>query len=1383
MARLGYQTKDLVPHHVKEVGSAKAGAALQVLGKLPDPMDVRFKGVNYNLAVTPVVLKDLSMDMNIAGPTLQEWGVSQHHKDSCVEVNGTRIKLIPPAKSKHTEVAMVMKYDTIVQPHEEVKVELIAPAYENLRIPLGEGCLEGSEVFEIGSDLHTYKQALVKGTPHHTIVAGLWNSTEDPITVKKGARYGTFYPLEAEDPIYSICSLGRNPGTKDRHQPAVPEPTNIPAFMKGKTNDENRKQRIRHILNEFKIGEDQITRDPETKGALIALLLKHFNLFAWDGEYGRTNLIEHQILLKGDAHPFKARYRLLNPHMEEQLDEQLDKWLDTDVIEPTNSPWSAPLVPVKKKSTPSEPVKFRWCVDYRELNSRTVQDACHIGDCFANLTRLSGSKVFSTLDASGAFHQIMVEEKSRPLTAFSTHRGSFRFKCLPFGVINGPATYARLVQMVLSGVAPGHVLPYLDDILIHSPTIAEHFTAVDQVLEAHSRAGLKLNPLKCHFFQQAVTYLGHKVTAEGTAPVPEYVSLVQEWPLPTNKTELRAFIGKAAYYRRFIKDFAMITEPLYEQLKDNINKGRKGNIDNNSPAFLKAFQEVKDHLTSAPVLAHPRFNDPKATWILDTDWSRTNNACGMVLSQVQDGVERPIAFHGIKLKDSQKNYAATKGELAGVILGLKKFKYFLVGTEFTLRTDHKALEAITKLENPEPVVTRWLEALATFRFKPVYRPGPKHGNADSLSRRPNLPTSTEELEDAEIANINNLIPISDYEVTTKEDLKRHQANDLDLQAAIDPSGKPSSSWHKKTLAIKDGLIFVDLPGETQDRIQVLALPRSLLQQAVRKAHMLVAHRGVAATLAALRSAFDSPLARQATEKEIGECLNCQLKTKPSPQRALHRPKTAEGPFQSWSCDFVGPLPPSGVRRHTYVLTMIDMFTKWPEAFPCTAATAEVVITHLTQDIFPRFGLPATLHSDRGTHFVAAKVKEVAKRLGIRMTTTPAYHPASNPVERFNQDLGKGINALAGREQNKWAEKIPEILRAARATPHRGTQLTPFELVFGRKPQLARVLIPEVQIREPSPKEIRELEARARENLQEYYLQKQKYYKGTVKDFPVGTLVSLFTPVLPTGTSGKFKSNFWTYPFRVVEKISDLVYKIETTKATEGLPSPQVVTIDRLRKYKDGKEEPRPNRPLEGKKRDSKAQDQEDEDLEGPLKKRVVVAPAEPGSARVTSPSCPRAASPQDQTPTLPPRTPLDQLRQRDAPARPRRSPRLAQAARAVGNLPQQAAPFLPQRTSTEGVQPPPRPLTRTERMKEELEREKKAAATKTRLQQTARDERYRHRSGEDATALKPDSAPPREGHEEGQVEEETEDQFFSEPEPGSPEGDPCSLNQVDRRDD
>lgn len=185
------------------------------------------------------------------------------------------------------------------------------------------------------------------------------------------------------------------------------------------------------------------------------------------------------------------------------------KWLNHKVIEPSQSPWSFLLMPVKKKVGNGSKHTNWWCVDFSKLNTATVPDAYTIGEPAHNLPQLAHTKVFSTINVSGAFHQVSVVKDKRPLTTFLTPCGQFASRQLPFRVSNRPSTYTCLITKDLQGILPSVALAYTDGVLVHYPDISTHADRLGKVLIAHCRAGLKLNPTKCHFLQPKVKYLGH----------------------------------------------------------------------------------------------------------------------------------------------------------------------------------------------------------------------------------------------------------------------------------------------------------------------------------------------------------------------------------------------------------------------------------------------------------------------------------------------------------------------------------------------------------------------------------------------------------------------------------------------------------------------------------------------------------------------------------------------------------------------------------------------------------------------------------------------------------------------------------------------------------
>jgi hypothetical protein len=257
-------------------------------------------------------------------------------------------------------------------------------------------------------------------------------------------------------------------------------------------------QRLAWIENEFGLQDNPNLWDPEDLKKAQSLLLAYWDILSKEGEYGQTSLIEHEIKTT-PGHPIKNRIRPLNPTLEADLRKQIDKWQSEGVIELSMSPWNFGLVAAPKKSG-----TIRWCVDFRGLNQPSIVDSHPLPNIEDNLSGLSRSCVYSTLDGAGANGVVPIKKQDRENTAFETPWGSYQFKCMPFGLCNAPATYCRLVHMVLQGIPYSMALPYLDDTCVHSRNLAEHFIALQTVLEAFRKAGLKLQPKKCFLFKSKV---------------------------------------------------------------------------------------------------------------------------------------------------------------------------------------------------------------------------------------------------------------------------------------------------------------------------------------------------------------------------------------------------------------------------------------------------------------------------------------------------------------------------------------------------------------------------------------------------------------------------------------------------------------------------------------------------------------------------------------------------------------------------------------------------------------------------------------------------------------------------------------------------------------
>ncbi|KAL1269573.1 hypothetical protein QQF64_031862 [Cirrhinus molitorella] len=422
----------------------------------------------------------------------------------------------------------------------------------------------------------------------------------------------------------------------------------------------------------------------------------------------------------------------------------LQELLDAGVIRESESPFSSPIVVVRKKNN-----SVRLCIDFKKLNSQTIKDAYALPNLEEAFSDLTGSKWISVLDLKSGYYQIEMEESDKQKTAFVCPLGFWEFNRMPQGISNAPSTFQRLMERCMGDLNRKEVLVFIDDLIVFSRTLEEHQTRLMQVLKRLREFGLKLSPEKCKFCQTSVRYLGHIVSQHGVETDPAKVEALKTWPRQRNLKELRSFLSFSGYYRRFVQDFLKIVKPLngltagYPPLQKG---SRKIKTDERKQYFnLKeqfgerwtqdcqhAFDTVLAKLTSAPVLG---FADPKLLYVLHTDASTTG--LDAALYQEKDGQMRIIAFTSRGLTRSESKYPAHKLEFLALKWAVTtKFNDYLYGAEFTVITDSNPLTYLLTSAKLDATSYRWLSSLSTFTFKIWYRAGSRNQDADGLSRRP-----------------------------------------------------------------------------------------------------------------------------------------------------------------------------------------------------------------------------------------------------------------------------------------------------------------------------------------------------------------------------------------------------------------------------------------------------------------------------------------------------------------------------------------------------------------------------------------------------------------------------------------------------------------------
>lgn len=461
--------------------------------------------------------------------------------------------------------------------------------------------------------------------------------------------------------------------------------------------------------------------DLDGRVKLLRLLYQYRDVFSVDDyDLGAATIIKHRIIPKSDKVVYRRQYR----HSEEQhkqIDEEVEKLLKSGVVKESMSPYNSPVLMVPK----AEPGKWRFCLDCRYINDLTEDQYFPIPLIDEAMDGLAGASIFSTIDMSSGYHQVEMEEESSEMCAFSTRQGHFQYTKLPMGLRGSGMTFQKMMTLLLAGMLHTEVLAYLDDCILFSKSVAQHMDTLEEVLSRLRKAHLKLKPRKCNLFQDEIIYLGHLVNEKGIGPNPEKVKKIKELPEPTDVGEVKRFLGKVNYYRKFVPQMAEIAHPLYELTKI---KGK--NQFQWEAEHQVAFEQLKAILCSDKVMGYPRFDKE---FIVDVDAS--DYALGVELSQKdENGDERPVFYGSRHLEKAERSYSATARETLAAVFGCEHFKHYLQGKKFILRSDHNPLVWLRSMKDPKRPYNGWIVRLEQFNYEIQYRPGKLHVNADFNSR-------------------------------------------------------------------------------------------------------------------------------------------------------------------------------------------------------------------------------------------------------------------------------------------------------------------------------------------------------------------------------------------------------------------------------------------------------------------------------------------------------------------------------------------------------------------------------------------------------------------------------------------------------------------------
>lgn len=715
--------------------------------------------------------------------------------------------------------------------------------------------------------------------------------------------------------------------------------------------------------------------------------------------------VKHHILTKGPPVAYKARR--LAPDKLDAAKKEFQLMSDLGICRPSASAWASPLHCVPKKNG-----EWRFVGDYRALNKVTTPDRYPVPHIHDLLNAFQGKSVFTTIDLERAYHQIPIQEEDIPKTAVITPFGLFEFLTMQNGLCNASQTFQRYMHRIFGDL--DFVVIFIDDICIASSNPTEHREHVEIVFKRLRENGLVINVAKCKFAQQQVEFLGYLIDKDGILPLPDRVHAVRQYELPTTVKQLRRFLALVNVYKRFIPQATDQQSELRALIPGNRkNDGRKVLWTERGKL---AFEQCKTSLAEAALLCYP---DPRKPLGLFIDAS--NTAAGAVLQQFDKEGWKPLGFYSEKFSSAQQKYSTFGRELTAMKMSVRYFRHLLEGRKFTIFTDHNPLTHAMTSNSPSrlPHEDRHLQYISQFTQDIRHISGKDNVVADTLSR---------------------VDTISIPSAICFEDIAADQIGDSELQRLLQ---SPSLKFEQRSVSSSGPALYCDTSVEGKFRPYV---PPQHRQRVLEVMHGM-SHSGVRATRRLVADRFIWTSMNRDVARFIKCCVDCQQsKIQRHTMSPICRFELPKSRFQHIHMDLVGPLPPSNGYR--YLLTMVDRYTRWPEAVPIPDMKAETVARAFTATWVARFGIPQKVTTDQGRQFESDLFRELNHLLGSEHLRTTAYHPQANGlVERFHRTLK---TALMCADSKHWADRLPMVLLGIRTALKEDLGCSVAELVYGQQ---------------------------------------------------------------------------------------------------------------------------------------------------------------------------------------------------------------------------------------------------------------------------------------------------------------------------------------------
>ena len=662
------------------------GGKLHIEGSIT----LKFKIGNTDMENTFYVVKGISRNFILGRDWLSKQGIRIHFDTGHLIVNNEYIKL--EDDSKISSVVRLAQ-ETVLKPHSVTlctgKLKRHFRANQNSHYEIN--CIDRGFITD---DPNITVSPAIINLPINRCPLLITNDTGRTVKIKRGCIVAQVSPVKTNT-VNSIKTV-------------TPQP----------------EYTTKQITKSEQINDKDINVDNKHLPMVSKIVNEYSDIFITsDTQLGCARGTKMTIDV-GNTPPIRLKPYRCPLNNRQYIEKAIDDMLKAGIIRKSNSDYAFPVILADKRDGTK-----RFIVDFRKLNSLIKPISFPMPHADDMINVLGGSKFFTHLDLKQAYWQYELEESSKSKTAFITHVGHYEYNRCPYGLTHAPQAFQRLMTEVLEGCRD-YANPYLDDILIHSKTLAEHEIHIKSVLSRLRQFNLKLKLTKCTFLQKETKFLGFVIDEKGIRVDDDKVKDIRNIPAPRTVKQVRGFIGATSFFRRFYNNYSKLAEPLIKLTRKNAKFIW-------TPECEHSFQKLKDELTKLPYLCYP---DMSREFILYTDCS--DSVLGGILcqkTQVGDVTseypnERPIYFISHKLSDTQKRYSTIEKECYAIHYCLSKLDHYLHNSKFVIRTDHEPLRHIFSSPITNKRIQVWALGISGYNCQIEYWPGRKQFCADWLSR-------------------------------------------------------------------------------------------------------------------------------------------------------------------------------------------------------------------------------------------------------------------------------------------------------------------------------------------------------------------------------------------------------------------------------------------------------------------------------------------------------------------------------------------------------------------------------------------------------------------------------------------------------------------------